>query len=240
MSDVSTHIQIKLQNAGDFIPKIMALCLREATYPRTRRRKRISILLGEMTQALRSALNYAMWDFAQSNLQSRLSEDEYEKVRYSHDFPIEKDKENFEKSRSRILRHVARDFYDVFRFMERAQPYNDRGQYLWHLKTISNHTMHTIPIEATPIHGNDVSLIGVKPRIVGNQVMIPSRDGSATKIYPSIPCYVEELRMFVSIERKWVVFLIDLGGEARPNLLPFAQIANQRVNQLIAEFYALW
>ena len=240
MSDIPDHIQIKLQNAENLIPGIMKLCLREATYPRGRQRSKIGVLLGDMAQALRSALNYAMWDFAESNIKLRVSEDEYEKVRYSHDFPIEEDKESFEESRSRIVRHIASDFAGIYQFLERAQPYHDQGKHLWYLKVISNYAAHTIPIKAQPVRANDVAFVRVKPRILGNQVIVPSPGGSSHRIYPSIPCFVEELKMFVSKKKKWVVYLIELGEGAKPNLIPFVHTANRKVTQLVSEFYTLW
>ncbi len=240
MSDVPEHIRIKLQNAGAYFPKIMELCLKEATNPKIRRSKRISIHLGEMAQALRSAMNYAMWDFAECNLKPRLSEDEYERIRWSHDFPIEKDKASFEKSRTRALKHISSDFPDVYQFLERAQPYQSGSSCLWHLKVICNYTAHTVPIEAQVTNANDVAFVDFKPRILGNQVVVASLDGSYRRVYPSIPCYVQEPKMFASKKKKWVLFLIDLEGEAKPNLVPFVETANQEVNQLISGFYAFW
>jgi hypothetical protein len=238
MTEVPEHIQIKLQNAKDFIPKIMESCLKEATNPRFSESERISAFLGEMAQALRSALNYAMWDFSESNLKSRLSSDEYEKLRWSHDFPIEKDNESFQTSRSRILRHISSNFSNVYQFLEKAQSYHDTENHLWHLKTISNDTAHTIPIEAQLLQANDVAFIGLNARIFGNQVIISNRDG-VSKTY-SIPCFVYELNMFVSEKKKWVLFLIDIDHKRKPNLIPFIQTTNQIVSQLVSGFYALW
>jgi hypothetical protein len=240
MSDIPEHIQIKLQNAADYIPKIMKVCLREATHSRARQRKRISVYLGEMTPALRAALNYAMWDFAENNLKPLLSENEYKKIRWSHDFPIEKNKEAFDKSRSRILRHIADDLPDVYRFLEKTQSYHSGNNYLWYLKVICNDTAHTIPIEAQVVNANDVAFIGFKPRVLGNQVVVASPDGSYRRVYSSIPCYVQEPKMFVSRQKKWVLFLIGLEDEAKPNLVPFIETANREVGQLISEFYTLW
>jgi hypothetical protein len=240
MSDIPEHIKIKLQNSKEYTPRIMNLCLKEASYPRVKRRKKISVCLGEMAQALRSALNNALWDFAERNLKPILDEDEYNKVRWSHDFPIEKDEDNFEKSRTRILRHIADSFPSVYQFLEKAQPYHTDNKYLWPLKTISNSTTHTIPIEAQTVQANDVAFVNAKPRIVGNQVIVSTYDGSYRKVYPSIPCYVEEPRMFVSRKGKWVLFLIDLGEGPKPNLIPFVETANQEVGKLVSEFYALW
>jgi hypothetical protein len=238
MSQVPEHIQIKLQNAEGYIPRIMELCLKEATCPRTGRLTTISVYLGEMTQALRNALNYAMWDFAETNLKSRLAAEEYKNVRWSHDFPIEKDKEDFKKSRSRILRHIDHDFPEVYQFLERAQPYHDTGTHLWYLKTISNDSAHRISVEAPLVQLNAVAFAGLKPSILGNQVVIPSHDGSY-KAYP-IPCFVYELKMFVSKEQKWVLFLIGIGDKRKPNLIPFIQTTSRMVHQLVSDFYALW
>jgi hypothetical protein len=239
MSDIPEHIQIKLQKSKEYVPRIMSLCLKEASYPRVKRHKGISVCLGEMAQALRSALNNALWDFAERNLRPTLNGDEYDRIRYSHDFPIEKDKESFEGSRTRILRYIANGFPSVYQFLETAQPYHVDNKYLWPLKIISNSTTHTIPIAAQTVQANDVAFGNGKPRIVGNQVIVSTYDGSYRRVYPSIPCYVEEPKMFVSKERKWVLFLIDLGKEPKPNLIPFVETANHGVGKLISEFYTL-
>ncbi|MBN2390882.1 MAG: hypothetical protein JXR84_09170 [Anaerolineae bacterium] len=240
MNDIPEHIQIKLQNSKEYVPRIMSLCLKEVSYPRVRQRKGIGVCLGEMTQALRSALNNAIWDFAERNLKLTLDGTEYEKIQYSHDFPIERDKESFEESRTRILRHIADSFPRVYQFLETAQPYHVNNQYLWSLKIISNSTTHTIPIEAQTVQGNDVAFVNGKPRIVSNQVIMSTYDSSYRRVYPSIPCYVEELKMFVSKKRKWVLFFINLGKEPKPNLMPFVETANLEVDKLISEFYTLW
>ena len=165
MSDVPGHIQIKLQSADDFIPRIMHLCLREAECPRPMQRQEISACLGDMAHALRSALNYAMWDFAETTLNPIVDSDEYEKLRWSHDFPIERDGEAFRESRSRILRHILDGFPAAYQFLEQAQPYHDQEKHLWYIKGLTNSAAHTIPIEARSMRANDVTFAGSKPRI---------------------------------------------------------------------------
>jgi hypothetical protein len=240
MSDIPEHIQIKLENAEDFIPRIMKLCSREATYPRAKQINKISVGLGEMAHTLRSALNNAIWDFAKTHLKARVAEDEYEKIRYSHDFPIEKDKESFSSTRSRIMRHVVNDYTEIYEFLEQAQPYHEKVKNLWYLKILSNYTTHTIPVKPQVLRANDISLGGIKPRIIGGKVIIPGPNGSPDIINQAIPCYIEELKMFVSKKKKWVVFLIDVEEKTKPNLVPFMHNCSQRVSQIISEFYGLW
>ena len=149
-----------------------------------------------------------MWDFAEDNLRLVLSEDEYEKIRWSHDFPIEKDKESFEQSRSRILRHIADNHSHVYQFLERAQPYHDKEQHLWLLKILSNYSGHTVPIEAKPIRATIVCSGRFEACILGNQVIVSNRDGS--------------LHTTCTEPLKLDAFLVILSSTRGPELAPFA------------------
>ena len=69
---------------------------------------------------------------------------------------------------------------------------------------------------------------------------MPGHGDAPLTVYSSTPCFVRELNVFVSEEKRWVLILIDLGGKTRPSLIPFIEKASYKVNELISGFYALW
>jgi hypothetical protein len=240
MNYVPDHIQIRLQHSEDFHSNVKETCLKQIDYPRKRQLKRISVYIGEMSQALRSALNNTMWDFCERKLKNVLPETEYEKVRWSHDFPIERNEEKFRKSKSRVLRHIDKDFPKIHQFLESVQPYHKGYRNLSYIRTLSNDTTHTIPV--VPHHHDDIQLkiVGApQPVIRGNKVIVKNPNNGLTVIY-SIPCYVREMTMYVSSKKKWVIFLMSADGEKYFSPTPFSKSAPSLVNKLITEFYNLW
>lgn len=238
MAQIPDHIEIKLQQAEDFYPRTKEICLQYIEHPEEMLLKKISVYAGNTAQALRSALNNAMWDFAENRLKSVLPSEEYKKIGHSHDFPIENDTTSFEK-KSRIIRHIASNHKDIYGFLERAQPYHKENESLLRVKILSNDTSHTIPVI---VQYKDIISIGTvgfrKPEIRGNDVVVYLLDGLT--IVHAIPCYVEELMMYVSSKKRWAIFLMSIDEGTMFSPTPFSKVASAQIRKLITEFYTLW
>jgi hypothetical protein len=240
MSSIPDHIQIKLDNVASFHSKIKEMCLKHIDSPNEKQLKGISIYVGEMSQTLRSALNNTMWDFCEKKLKNILPEDEHTKVKWSHDFPIEGEKSSFEKSKIRVLRHIAKHYPVVYQFIERVQPYHEGYKSLASIKILSNDSSHTIPVEVRDLNIKQIAIQGFSnPVISGNEVIVQWSSNSPAFVY-SIPCYVEEMMMYVSKEKKWMMFQMSINGKAYFSPTPFSKGAPSLVSKLIMEFYTLW
>ncbi|MCK6463154.1 MAG: hypothetical protein L6Q29_05065 [Candidatus Pacebacteria bacterium] len=240
MASVPDHIKIKLENAAGFHSRIKETCLVHIDSPKEENLKRISVYIGEMAQSLRSALNNSLWDFCENKIKGIVDSGEYNKIKWSHDFPIESDKESFEKSKSRALRHIAHNYEKVYQFLETIQPYHKGYDFLGKLKVFSNDTSHTIPVKVQDMNITQMVFPGFSaPVIRGNEVIIQWSKNHPASSYP-IPSYVDEMTMYISTEKKWKMFLMTIDGEAHFSPTPFSKGTPSNVSKLIAEFYALW
>lgn len=245
MASVPDHIKIKLESATDFHSKIKETCLIHIDSPKEENLKRISVYLGEMAHSLRSTLNNALWDFCESKIKNIVPQDEYDKIKYSHDFPIENDNENFktnfEKAKPRVLRHIAANYLNIYQFLEKVQPYHKEYSFLTEIQVFSNDTSHTIPVKVQDT-GEITQMIfpGFSPpTIQGNKAIIQWSKNHPATSYP-IPSYVDEMKMYISSDKKWKMFLTSIDGIGFFSPTPFSKGTPSRVSELIAEFYTLW
>ena len=240
MASVPDHIKIKLENATGFHSKIMETCLVHINSPKDENLKRISVYVGEMAQSLRSALNNSLWDFCENKIKNIIEANEYNKIKWSHDFPIESDKDSFEKSKSRALRHIAKNYSTVYQFLENVQPYYKEYDFLGSIKVFSNDTSHTIPVKVQDMDIAQMVIPGFStPVIRGNEVIVQWSSNHPASSYP-IPSYVDKMTMYISSEKKWKILLMSIDGKAYFSPTPFSKGAPSNVSKLITEFYALW
>jgi len=241
VASIPDHIQIKLENATSFHSKIKDTCLAHIDYPKDENLKRISVYIGEMSQSLRSALNNSLWDFCETKIKDIVQAGEYNKIKWSHDFPIEGDIDSFEKSKSRALRHIAKNYPSIYQFLESVQPYHKDYDFLASIKVFSNDTSHTIPVEVQHL-SNITHMIfpGFSaPVIRKNEVIVQWSNNHPAISYP-IPSYVDEMKMYISTDKKWKLFLMSTNEKGMFSPTPFSKMAPPRVSKLITEFYALW
>ena len=241
MASVPYHIKIKLENAKGFHSKIKETCLVHIDLPKEENLKRISVFVGEMAQSLRSVLNNSLWDFCENKIKDIVETGEYNKIKWSHDFPIDSDKASFENSKSRALRHVAKNYPSVYEFLEKVQPYHEGQKFLSSIKVFSNDTSHTIPVKVDDTGEIKQMLFPgfSAPVIRENEVIVQwSKNHPATSY--RIPSYVDEMKMYISSKKKWIMFLMSIDGEAFFSPTPFSKAAPSQVSKLINEFYTLW
>ncbi len=218
--------------------KIMDLCCQHLVEPDISILQEISVLLGIMSHTLRSSLNNMIWDFAGKGLTSVLSNDEFERIKWSHDFPIENDKLSFENSRVRILRHLKEYFPPIYDYIESCQPYHNEFSILWTIKLLSNDTTHTTPVEVIQPNITSVALSnGGAPRVIGDKVVVPFDRRNPT-IY-QLPCFIEVFDMFVSNEGKWIIYMIGIDQDPKYSVTGFISNASVVVGNVIAGFYSI-
>lgn len=239
MAVVPDHISILLQDASEYDPKIDQACLDQADHPKSEQLKRISVYVGELAHTLRAVLNNAMWDFAEKRLRTTIPGDEYETIRYSHDFPIETNTKKFNHSKERILRYIRNEHKSVYEYLERAQPFHAGNEHLLRIRTLSNDTSHTIPVETKQLDVYDFAFDGgAKLEIRGDRVIVPRPRG--LWVAHTIPCYVEEVDIYVSSDKKWIAFLMTTDGKPSFSPRAFSRGGLERINKLLNEFYDLW
>jgi hypothetical protein len=245
VTSIPDHIKIKLENATGFLSKIKETCLVHIDSPKEEYLKRISVYLGDMAHSLRSALNNAMWDFCENKIKIVVPEDEYDKIKYSHDFPIESDSQNFEtnfeKAKPRVLRYIAANYSNVYHFLEKAQPYHKEYRFLTKIQVFSNDTSHTIPVKVQDV-GEITQIIipGFSPPVIhDDQVIVQWSNKHPATSYP-IPSYVDEMEMYISSDKKWKKFLTSIDETAFFSPTPFSKNTPRKVSDLITEFYTLW
>ncbi len=238
MATIPDHIQIKLREADETPPKILELCCQHLVNPNDELLTEISVRLGTMSVGLRSALNNMMWDFAERVLQSLLPPDEYAKIQWSHDYPIEKDISGFESSKSRILIHVRKYFPEIYDFLEGSQPYNEDLSMLWTIKLLSNDSTHTIPVE---IYQPNISIVvfdhGGRPKILGDTVIVPFDKNNPVVL--KTPCFIEALDMFAAKDGRWIIYMIGIDQNPKYSVTGFIGGAYPLAKRIIINFYRL-
>jgi len=239
MPEAPKHIQSALEEAATLQSRIAALCMKHVTDPRDDQLTDLAVRLGQMAHTLRSALNHIMWDFTEHEILPSVDKREAEKLRWSHDFPIAASEADFEKPTPRIMRHISTSYPAMHQFLEESQPYHEGNEWLGYLRTLSNYASHTVPVTTAAWVGNDISFVGFRPRISAGKVIILTGKRGAI-IYPSVPCYVKELRVFASQDERWILFLIDFDRRRKPSLIPFTEQALDGVEQLVTRFYEAW
>ena len=241
MHEIPDHIQIFLGEASVYPAKIHETCLAFLDSQDQKELKKISVYMGQLSHGLRMALNNALWDFCEQNINPALDKGEYNKIRYSHDFPIEASYESFMQAKCRALRHIKGDFPVVYQFLEKVQPYHPGYQELSPMRVMSNDSSHTIPVGVRDGHIDMMQAPGYQwPRIVGEEVIVQWTPSHKVSKY-SIPCYIEEMDLYVSRGKEWRAFWMKPDdSETLFQPTSFSRIMLSRVTTLINDFYNLW
>ena len=113
MKPIPTNILVKLKHAEELHQKIFPLCLLYLENPNNVILEEIGSYLGNQVTNLRSALNYGLRDFAQTELRGFLSNGEFKKLKL--DFPSVTSRDEFERIKlvDYIKQHCS-DFYQFF------------------------------------------------------------------------------------------------------------------------------
>ena len=265
LNSIPSDFEIRLNQAGELYRKIQPLCVAQLENPSERTLKEIGSYLGSMANILRSTLNYAMWNFAQSELKDILPEKKFKALTWQHDFPITTSQEEFNKKL--IIKHIAQHYNRIYTFLESIQPYHKDYEWLLYLRKISNDTTHTVITQVKDNRGGNVFSSSMQTHIfdsknnpqfyTGNnkeglkfeRKLVPQ--GYEGKIlfvlYPDgsnhtylTPCFFEPYGMFVSREGEWVSFnVVDVGKERLSiDLIRFTRDIGHNVYQLLSDFYS--
>jgi len=238
-SAIPDHIQVKLDHAQAFHLRIKETCLTHIDAPSDKHLKRISVYMGEMSQAIRSALNNTMWDFCETKIKPAVSQGEYNKIRWSHDFPLESENLRFVQSKTRALRNIAQGYPAIYQFLESVQPYHKDYEFLASIRVLSNDTSHTIPVQVRHDDIRQMLFPGASaPSIRGNEVVVQWSPEQPATSY-TIPAYVDKLTMYIATDRTWHIFLMSTDGRTHFSPTPFSKMAPSRVSNLLTDFYAL-
>lgn len=235
-------VRIKLENADEIGQKMMSLCLKQCESPDDRNLLKVGSYLGDFANNLRSALNYSMRQFAEASLRPVLSRSEYKDVRRRQDFPWSDSRAGFDQKA--IVIHTRNHCRAVYDFLERAQPYHRRKEWLRHVMLISNREKHEIINE---IRGPEATAVGfVNPDGTphpGPGFFGPGLDRILVKSDPEphvhlCPCYYSPHGGFAIRGGKWAFFLISI-DQLRLGLTRFIERVPQKVRSLIDDFNAL-
>jgi hypothetical protein len=246
MQHIPNFIKVRLRQAEGLYPKIISLCEKHIETPNDLHLEEISSYFGTMTTILRSALNYTMWDFVENKLKNVLLPDEYKHLQWFHDFPLARDKAEFDretndKKKKKLLYFIHKHgLTDVYQFLEKTQPYHDKNYTLQHLRWISNDTSHTFTVESALVNIRSFSMGPSipKPFVSGDKLVVPSFNGPS-EIYP-LPCFVKPYYLFVSSSGQWSMFSVNTPEKNKKlGLIKFSEDLNEKVNQIISDFYSL-
>lgn len=235
MAPIPEHIKIKLAEVDEIPIKVMDLCCKQLVAPNETYLTEISVRIGTMAQGFRSILNNMLWDFAEKRLKDLLEADEFSKIKWSHDYPIEKTKKKLKNSKTRILRHIKSHCPTIYEFIEFTQPYNPNYSLLWTIRRLSNDTSHTIPIKVIQPHISSIYFEHGNPKVIGDRLLIPWGNNKLQEF--KIPCYIESFGMFISSEGKWKIFMIDIDQDPKFSVTDFISQGCPLISKIISDFY---
>jgi len=237
MAPIPDHILIKLNEADEIPRKVLDLCCKQLVEPNKKTLTEISVRIGTIANILRSTLNNMMWDFSKQYIAGNIPDAEFEKLRWSHDYPIEETEEKFLNSRIRALRHIEDNYPQIFNFVESTQPYYDFYAIMWTIKLLSNDTTHSIPIQIQQPNISSIATEFGNPQIFGDKVLLPRADNPPLIL--QTPCFIEPLDMFVSKEGKWILYMIGIDQNPKQSVTSFIGRAHPVIKGIINNFYNL-
>lgn len=233
--EIPSRIHVKLKQAIELRPKIIAGCVQQLSPPSAQQLEEIGSYVGSMTNSFRSALNYAIQGFCETNLKGTLPPNQYKRLKF--DFPYSETRAGFDKIE--LVQLLASHFKAVYAFLEKEQPYHVENVWLLQLMKISNIDKHIVINEISVPTIKDVALAESRFRaeFFGDKVMASHEDGSVT--VHATPCFIEPYQMFASKDGTWRLFLIHLKDQ-NLGLMKFIVTIEQKVPKLISDFFALF
>lgn len=242
MRDIPSNIRVKIGRTKELRTRIMQLCGHQVASPSDGTLQEIGDYLGTMANSLRSALNYAMHDFAENYLKTVITPKEFTALERSRklDFPYRAaSKSKFDTSD--VIVPIRSHFPSVYQLLETLQSYHSDNVWLVQLMDISNTDKHVdiFPIDSPFLGPMGATTNNDRFHVWGNYAVIFYKDGRK-QVY-SLPCYVPFFRTFVSKEGKSAIFIIstDPTNPGRPDLIEFIENAPKKVKQVIFDLYKL-
>lgn len=237
MRTVPKSIEAQLERAREIAADIAKLCLEQVETPSDVRLAKIGVYVGSMANHVRSALNYAIAGFVETDLRPLLSKAELKQVK-KFDFPYNLRSEAHFKSIG-LVGCIYRHFPTVYQFLESIQPYHEGGVWLGHVMQISNIDKH---IRVNQVDMPDIYAIGTssgtKISFVGGQFVVQYPTGGTQTFNP--PCYIPYFYMFASTQGKMTIYRITLTPNGpNPGLSTFTMYAPDNASRLIERFYSL-
>ena len=235
MKAIPESIQIKLEHSQELHDKIFATCFEQVKLPEERNLRKIGAYVGDLANNMRSALNFAMRDFADSHLQDLIN------PRTNVDFPSITTNESDLRKNIRVMQPIADHFPQVYKFLELSQPYHKGNDWLSNIIHVSNIDKH-ITINQV-VHSN-IHQIGTSVKSPVRYHLIPGRImkhiiATNTLICYETPNYIGRYMLFVSNEGKWVSFRVPLKENIKLDVMRFATLTPPQVKQLVTDFYNL-
>ena len=239
---LKSAVQVKLEGADRLRREIMTLCLVQCQSPDDRNLLRIGSQLGDFTNNLRSALNYAMRYVVQTRLAPLLSPDESKRLERRQDFPYAETKERFDKVR--IVPHIRNHLALVYGLLEKVQPYHEGNEWLGHLMTISNVDKHVVIVQTEDQTARAVCFLWSDgtpypaPSFFGpglDRILVKSRPEPHVHL---CPCYYAPFGGFAAKGGRWVFFLVSF-DDTRLGLTRFIEQVPVHVRKLIDGLWTL-
>jgi hypothetical protein len=240
---VSTRpVQVKLERAEEIVKEIMQLCLEQCESPGKSNLERMGSLLGDLTNNLRAALNYAMRQFIETRLKPVLSRAEYQRTQMRCDFPWSDDRHSFDKKR--VVKHTKDYCTDIYEFLEKTQPYHEGNEWLGHLMRISNQDKHVDIVETGNLESDTIFCMSPdgsqphKPMFFGSgndRLLAPTHPQPVVLL---CPCYFPPYSAFALKGGKWTIFTIRT-DRFMLGLVQFVEWVPQGVRILVEDFNAL-
>lgn len=235
MRAIPESIQIKLEHTQELHDKIFATCFEQVRLQNERNLKKIGSYVGDIANNMRSALNFAMRDFADSCLQGLIN------PKANVDFPSVVTTESDLRKNIRIMQPIADNFPHVYQFLELAQPYHKGNSWLENIIHVSNIDKH---ITVNQVVHSNIHQVGTRVKSPVRYYPTPNyliRHVIATNtlIFNEVPNFVDRYQLFVSSEGKWVSFRIPLKENISLDVMRFSTLTPPKVKQLIDDFYNL-
>lgn len=227
--DVQENISIKIEQAKECEKKSLQLCTQYVHVNNPKFLKQMGGYLGTYANNLRSALNYAMADYATQK-----------GITVNTDFPYNSTKDNFDKIKLVLL--ISKSDPSLYSFIESLQSYNE-NTWLDTIMKLSNMDKHKLLVD---VQNFDIAqFVGwnekgkIEPPLIRNgEVIIISPDGRSI-LSKRAPCYVEQVRLFALPNGKWINFMIPIENYFI-EFIPFVTRTSKMVENTLDKFYKLW
>jgi hypothetical protein len=229
-SNYRQSIAIKIEHANENLSKATKCCLDYIQDKNPNYLVELGSYLGTFCNNLRSALNYAVFDYCQQRGFQKNSKGR----KLSRDFPYGYTKEEFQNRD--VVGLMSNSDPNLFLLVERIQPYHADHKWLGYLMKLSNIDKHEIIITVEDFKFPAIAMInGFEPKHLGSAVLVGFSNGNP--VLQKTPCFVNSMNIFALPNGNWLSFSVDMGNKGGINVLPFMRNTVAKIMKIIEEFY---